>query len=220
MSTNIIIYDKQGITRLGLEALIKLSLPQNSYTISFVEMKRDLVLELVEKSDSLVIMDYTLSDFSSIDSLLNMSARFQYVKWILFSEELSFEFLKKIILSNNAFSIVLKNTDISEIQMAILSTYNNKEAFICSQVKNYLLMTETACSNNLSITLTVTEKEILKEIAWGKTAKEIAFIRGISVYTVVTHRKNIYRKLDVNNSQEASRYALRAGIIDASDYYI
>lgn len=222
MGINIIIYDKQGITRLGLEALIKLTLPNNSYTISFVGLKKDLVLELSEKndSDSLVIIDYTLSDFSSIDSLLNISARFQNVKWILFSEELSFEFLRKIISSNNMFSIVFKNSDVSEIKDAILSACNNKETFICSQVKNYLLMTEIGDSKNHSISLTVTEKEILKEIAWGKTAKEIAFIRGISVYTVITHRKNIYRKLDVNNSQEASRYALRAGIIDASDYYI
>ena len=68
--------------------------------------------------------------------------------------------------------------------------------------------------------LTLTEKEILREIALGKTAKEIAVLRHISTHTVVTHRKNIYRKLEVNNSQEAAGYALRAGIIDASDYNI
>lgn len=219
MNTNIVVYDKQGITCLGIVTLLKRCIPHGSYSISFIETKKDLVVVLGNNPDSLVIIDYTLSDFSSIDGLLNMSARFQDTKWILFSEELSFEFLKKVILSNNAFSIVFKNAEIAEIETAILAAYN-KETFICSQVKNYLLTTDTGNSKDHNVALTVTEKEILKEIAWGKTAKEIAFIRGISVYTVVTHRKNIYRKLDVNNSQEASRYALRAGIIDASDYYI
>jgi DNA-binding CsgD family transcriptional regulator len=37
---------------------------------------------------------------------------------------------------------------------------------------------------------------------------------------VNTHRKNIFRKLGVNNVHEATRYALRAGLVDAAEYYI
>ena len=68
--------------------------------------------------------------------------------------------------------------------------------------------------------LTVTECEILKLMALGKTTKEIAAERFLSVYTVMTHRKNIFRKLEVNNVYEATKYALRAGIVDAVEYYI
>ena len=68
--------------------------------------------------------------------------------------------------------------------------------------------------------LTLTEKEILRDITLGKSVEEIANTRNISMHAVITHRKNIYRKLEVNNSQEASRYALRVGILDFSDYYI
>lgn len=57
-------------------------------------------------------------------------------------------------------------------------------------------------------------------MAMGKTTKEIASERFLSVYTVMTHRKNIFRKLQVNNAHEAVRYALRAGIVDAMEYYI
>ena len=68
--------------------------------------------------------------------------------------------------------------------------------------------------------LTATETDILREIARGKTTKEIAIERCSSFHTVNTHRKNIFRKLDVNTAYEATRYALRAGLIDAADYYI
>ncbi|MDR1882671.1 MAG: response regulator transcription factor [Prevotella sp.] len=218
MKTNIIIYDRQDITRLGMEALIKLCLRHGLYRISFVDTKKELLAELADNPDSLVVIDYTLSDFNSVDGLLNVSARFQNTCWILFSEDLSIRFMKKIMLCNTLFSVALKNADLVEIETAITCACN-KKTYICSQVRNLMLMSETENSKGENV-LTATEKEILKEIAWGRTAKEVAAARNISVYTVITHRKNIYRKLDVNNSQEASRYALRAGIIDASDYYI
>jgi len=68
--------------------------------------------------------------------------------------------------------------------------------------------------------LTNTEKIILKEIALGKTTKEIAAERNLSFHTVNSHRKNIFRKLEVNNVHEATKYAMRAGIVDLAEYYI
>lgn len=217
METNIIIFDKQDITRLGIETLINLSLRNQPYKVSFVNTKNDLIHELILNPESLVILDYTLSDMNSADGLLNIGARFQETHWILFSEDLSIQFLRKIIYSSDTFSVVLKNSDLLDIKTTISSAYK-KQLFICSQVKNLLLMDERGNLNKDA--LTITEKEMLKEIALGRKTKEIATIRNISVHTVITHRKNIYRKLDVNNVQEASRYALQAGIVDASDYFI
>mgnify|MGYP002622552302 CR=1 FL=1 len=68
--------------------------------------------------------------------------------------------------------------------------------------------------------LTKTELQILKEIALGKTTKEIALEKFVSFHTVNTHRKNIFRKLGVNNVHDAVKYALRAGIVDLMEYYI
>jgi DNA-binding NarL/FixJ family response regulator len=68
--------------------------------------------------------------------------------------------------------------------------------------------------------LTQTETEILKSIAQGKTTKDIAAQRFSSVHTITTHRKNIFRKLGINTAHEATKYALRAGLIDASEFYI
>ncbi|HBL72224.1 MAG TPA: hypothetical protein DD409_04715 [Bacteroidales bacterium] len=68
--------------------------------------------------------------------------------------------------------------------------------------------------------LTQTERDILRLVAMGKSTKEIAQERFSSVHTIMTHRKNIFRKLEINSVYEATRYALRAGIIDAVDYYI
>ncbi|MDE6409047.1 MAG: helix-turn-helix transcriptional regulator [Muribaculaceae bacterium] len=61
--------------------------------------------------------------------------------------------------------------------------------------------------------LSIREKEVLKELARGKTNKEIADILSISVNTVITHRKNISTKLGIKSVSGLSLYALMNGVI-------
>ncbi|HYC84209.1 MAG TPA: helix-turn-helix transcriptional regulator [Chryseosolibacter sp.] len=55
--------------------------------------------------------------------------------------------------------------------------------------------------------LTKREKEILKLLAVGKSAAEVAKQLHISVTTAETHRKNIKQKLKASNSYDLARYA-------------
>lgn len=51
------------------------------------------------------------------------------------------------------------------------------------------------------------EKEIIRLIVEGKSSKEIADILFISKMTVDTHRRNIYKKLDISNSSSLIKFA-------------
>jgi DNA-binding NarL/FixJ family response regulator len=210
MQQNIILFDKQDITRLGMEAVILRIFPNGQHcNITFIDSKTTLVQTLIKNPDSLVVIDYTLSDLTGVDTLLNISYRFPSTHWILFSEELSIQFLKKIVC-NETFSVLFKLSDLSEISKAV-SLGINKRSFIGAQIRE--MLAEKKDTQEGHELLTPTETEIVREIALGKSAKEIAVARNISTHTVITHRKNIYRKLGVNNSQEATGYALRAGIV-------
>ena len=90
--------------------------------------------------------------------------------------------------------------------------------FICQRMTEVLLA--PSHDKEEKVNLTKTETEILKDIALGMTTKEIAEKRFSSFHTVNTHRKNIFRKLGVNNVHEATKYALRAGLVDSAEYYI
>lgn len=57
------------------------------------------------------------------------------------------------------------------------------------------------------------EKEVLRELASGKTNKEIADKLCISVNTVITHRKNVSAKLGIRSISGLSLYAVMNGII-------
>ena len=58
------------------------------------------------------------------------------------------------------------------------------------------------------------EKEILVCVAKGMLNKEIADHFNISIYTVITHRKNITRKTGIKTVAGLTVYALLNNLID------
>jgi two-component system response regulator NreC len=61
--------------------------------------------------------------------------------------------------------------------------------------------------------LTDREREVLQLIAEGKTNKEIAVALSLSVNTVETHRKHLMEKLDLHNTAELVRFAVRERLV-------
>jgi len=215
---NIILADNQDITKAGWYYLLQKYLDISE--IIEVSQKSELLSLLKESPNSLVILDYTLFDFESVNELVILQIRFENVDWILFSDELSDDFLRTLLFNTHSFSVLLKDSTKEEIVSAFKETIKGNR-FICNHVSNLLLdSTKNSNSQNKKQLLTQTEQEILKEMALGKTTKEIAAKRYVSAHTIMTHRKNIFRKIEVNNVHEATKYAMRAGIVDMAEYYI
>lgn len=210
----LLLADKQDITRAGLNYVIG---KMEGMETKYIEDKAELMLALRENEDTVVILDYTLFDINDADDLLILNQRFPYTRWLLFSEDLSADFVKILVASSMQFSILLKESPMMEIKEAIRFCIAGNR-FICQRMMEVLLA--PAHETEEKIKLTKTETEILKDIALGMTTKEIAEKRFSSFHTVNTHRKNIFRKLGVNNVHEATKYALRAGLVDSAEYYI
>lgn len=213
------IADNQDITRAGL--LYALSRRKDSES-KITSDKASLIEALKEDSDVVIVLDYTLFDINDAAELSIISQRFSNAQWILFCEDLSQDFLHEIVLVCPKCGIVLKECSMTEIREAIDFAAQGKR-YICQQIMELLLSkpsTEETQKKEAMPNLTKTELEILKDIALGMTTKEIAQKRFSSFHTVNTHRKNIFRKLGVNNVHEATKFALRAGLVDTAEYYI
>ena len=65
--------------------------------------------------------------------------------------------------------------------------------------------------------LTSRETEMLKLLARGKVAKEIARTMEISEKTVRNHISNIYRKLEIYDRSQVVIYAMKKGLVDLHD---
>jgi DNA-binding NarL/FixJ family response regulator len=212
---NYIIADNQELTRYALESLLQ----NDGENVVYRAFDKARLVELLKEHESaVVLLDYTLFDFADEDQLLIIAERFNLSDWILISDELTPQFLRRVVYSSHQFSVVYKDGPLSEVREA-LSAVNRHTRYL-SQRALETIITQQQQEEETPSVLTTTEMEIVKSIALGKTTKEIAAERFSSIHTITTHRKNIFRKLGINTAHEAVKYALRAGLIDPSEFYI
>jgi DNA-binding NarL/FixJ family response regulator len=116
-------------------------------------------------------------------------------------------------------SILLKTASRDEILTGIDSALKGKKYF-SSDVLDVVFNDDGNPVIEAEARLTASEIEVVRLISSGLTTKEIAARRNISFHTANTHRKNIFRKMGVNNTSELIIKSIRAGYIDNIEYYI
>lgn len=211
----ILVADNQELTAEGVHAVAERLVNTALLTAS----NRSEMIDLLEHHDAcVVVLDFSLFDFSDIDSLLITSQRFEQCHWVLLSDEFTEYLLHRVLFESSSFSVVYKDAPLCEIEEAL--RYALQRQRVVSPKAMEMMLSRGADEVRQHEVLTATELEIAKAIAQGKSTKEIAAERYSSVHTITTHRKNIFRKLNVNTAHEVMRYALRSGWIDPVDFSI
>ena len=113
---NYIIADNQELTAYALQSLLKRD--EGSAVFRAVD-KSGLTELLKEHEDAVVFLDYTLFDFADEDQLLIVAERFSLSEWILISDELTPQFVRRVVYSSHQFSLVFKDGPMSEIREAL-----------------------------------------------------------------------------------------------------
>lgn len=80
-----------------------------------------------------------------------------------------------------------------------------------------LFETSTEENNDETNTLSLREKEILTCVVKGQTNKEIAQTLFLSTHTVITHRRNIARKLEIHSTAGLTIYAIVNKLIELDE---
>ena len=103
---------------------------------------------------------------------------------------------------------VLKQSAASELATAVHAVMRNGRYITPA-------LTETGGRNGAEDdVLTGRQRQVLRLIAEGCIAKEIAARLGISVRTAEFHRVSIMQKLNLHTTAQLTRFALEAGIIE------
>lgn len=131
----LLLADRQDITRAGLSYVIE---KMEGLESKYVEDKAELMHALKDNEDTVVILDYTNFDINDAAELLILNQRFPYTRWLLFSEDLSTDFVKVLVASSSMFSILLKESPLMEIKEAIRFCVASNR-FICQRMMEVLL---------------------------------------------------------------------------------
>ena len=214
----IIIADNQPITAYAIEKLASEINPDIviEYSTHYQDLKHKLQ---TSETKTAVFLDYTLFDFAKQEYLTIVAeSMMEKVNWLLISEDLTTSFLHYVLCKTQNIGVVFKDESIDSLKTAIRDTLDGDR--YVSQNATKILLQRAYKEEQCKDTLTQTEREVLKLIALGKTTKEIAAERFSSIHTINSHRKNIFRKLNVNCAHDAKKYALRAGLVEESEFYI
>lgn len=206
----IIIADTAFLIRKGLRTLIKED-SRFEYVSEVLDTK-SLQQALRKELPDVLIVDHCCDDCFSLAVIQAIKQEYPGLHILVISHEKTAEEIRKII-GLGIKNYLLKDCDEQEITEAILSCARG-EKYFCGQIIDVLLEKEISGSDHCR-TGSITEREIdvIRELVSGKRPKEIADILNISYYTIVTHKKNIYKKLGINHSIELAQYAVRAGLM-------
>jgi len=216
-NTTLIIADNQPLTSFALRTWV-----ERNRLVSFIieaPDKQTLKEALLELSDEnvLLIIDVELFDFSGKDDLILFFLEHKQLRKLFIGDHFNEEELS-LIAEEMQSNILLKNIDEEELKIAVSYTLKGRY-YIQPELLNILMRKNSTPvkSSFEEVHLTPTEKDVVSLIASGKTTKEVAEIRNLSYHTVVTHRKNIFRKLGISSIHALTIYAIKAGLIDPTE---
>ena len=216
-SINLVIADSQYLVVEGLKSLLKEE--EHFYIAGIVSTQYELLKLLNNAPCDLLITDLAMPDYNAIDDLKRLKEEFPDLGILLLTESVTkaeFSELARTGIKN----ILYKTADRDEILTAIDATIKGKKYFAGEILDMLLESGENKPVIEELAHLTSSEIEIVRLIANGLTTKEIAQRKNISFHTVNTHRKNIFRKVQVSNASELIMHAIKAGWIDNIEYYI
>ncbi|QXP74499.1 response regulator transcription factor [Tenacibaculum sp. AHE15PA] len=167
------------------------------------------------KADVLVL-DINMPEMDGIEVLKAFKQRRKKIKTVILSSLSDPKLVQEIIrLGANGF--IDKTCASDHIINAVRSVYNGEQYF-SDDVKSSLLelyVTEAKIKEEglRYGNLTEREVEVLKLIAEEKNSTEIAEHLLVSIKTVETYRRSLYKKLKVKNVVGLAMYAVRNDIV-------
>ncbi|MBQ7068037.1 MAG: response regulator transcription factor, partial [Synergistaceae bacterium] len=146
-------------------------------------------------------------------ALKRILAKFPDMKFIMLSMYNSRELIVESLRAG-AQGYILKECTSDELYEAIKSVINGNfyiaRSSLAVMVEDYLRLLKADERNSAKL-LSEREREVLKLLAGGKNAKEIAYDLSISKNTVDVHRRHIMEKTGCNTIASLVRYAIREG---------
>lgn len=214
----ILIVDDHQLYTDALSSLFTAQTDEKFEVVGVLHEGGGVINALFRHPAHVLLLDLNLPDQDGLDILPELSRRFPKLKIVIVTMYDHPKFIQESF-KNGASGYVLKSSGFDELRKAITEVMQGnryigeglmmfpKETF---KPKNGKFDDSFSIKNKL----TKREKEILILISQAKSSKEIAEDLFISDQTVSVHRKNIMRKLNVNNTASLIKFAIQNNLIE------
>jgi two-component system response regulator NreC len=213
MAIEVILVDDHSIVRQGIRSVI--AHDPGIKVVGEAGDGKEAVQLAIDKSPDIVIMDITLPLLNGLEASHQILKQNKKIKILILSMHDNRAFIENA-LGSGVRGYILKDYATDEIVRAIREVYEGRY-FLSSKISSFVVQDyvdkkkKKMQLRSISI-LTDREREILQLVAEGLNNKEIAKRLKLALKTVLVHRNNIMRKLDIHNQAQLIRFALKEGI--------
>lgn len=210
----ILLADDHTIVRKGLRLLLESN--DSFAVVADAADGREAVALADKHSPDVVVMDIAMPGLNGIEAARQITAKLPNTAIVFLSMHSDEGYVLKA-LKAGARGYLLKDSAEYDLIAAVKAVSEGK-AFFSPAISKMLVedymrqMQERAVDDSFEL-LTTREREVLQLLAEGKNNKEVATILNLSLYTVETHRGNIFQKLNLHSGAELILYAIRKGVI-------
>jgi DNA-binding NarL/FixJ family response regulator len=176
-------------------------------------------LALVEAARSLqpeiIVADITMPRLNGIDALARLREDNPQVRVVFITMHQDPAYARRA-LDAGASGYVLKHSAPAELSAAIWAALQGK-TYVTPTLAGELLRTtrqEATPSGDPVALLTPRQRDVLRLLAEGRSAKQVAAELGISIRTVEFHKYQMMETLGVRTNAELVRFAIRHGVVE------
>ncbi len=205
----LVIYDDNEQRRKSLEAVMMLS--DDIECVGSFEDCSNVLFETEHYNPDIVLMDIEMPNVNGIQGVAIIKKKFPAVRIIM---QTVFEDEEKIFaaLQAGAEGYILKTAGADKITQSITEVYNGGAYMtpsVALRVMKFFKQTIPATNYKL----THKEQEVLVLLSEGNSYKMVADKLGMAYFTVNSHVKKIYEKLQVHSVTEAVALAFKNKLV-------
>ena len=207
--TRVLLADDHTVVRRGFGMII--SSQPDLEVVGEAKNGREAVEQAELLQPDVVVMDISMPELNGIEGTRRIGENCPRTRVLALSMHRDAVYVREVLRAG-ARGYLLKDADDDAFLDAVRAVARG-EAYLSPSVSDVVLSDYRKHVTDPIDLLTSREREILQMIAEGKTNKEIAGILNLSVYTVEAHRGKIMEKLNLHNTGDIVRFAIRNGLI-------
>ncbi|MGP1909890.1 response regulator [Metabacillus sp. JX24] len=211
MGIRLLIADDHKVVRRGLHFFLKTQ--KDIDIVGEAENGKEAVELVRSLNPDVILMDLSMPVMDGVEATKEIRTFNQEIKVIILTSYADQDHVIPAIQAG-ASGYQLKDVEPDELVHTIREVLNGESKLhpkVTSHVMSHLMQTNQKEQKPLT-PLTNRENDVLKEIAKGKSNKEIASALYITEKTVKTHVSNILSKLELADRTQAALFAVKNGL--------
>lgn len=208
----LMLVDDHALVRAGVRMLLERD--GGFEVVAEAAHGREAIDRLADRPVDLVIMDITMPQLDGIDATRHLRSAFPSMPILMLSMHSSQIHVRRA-LDAGASGYCLKESGHDDLLNGVRAVLRG-ETYITPAL-SHAMAADGAALDKYTAGLTGRQRQILELIALGDTSKEIGKRLGISIKTVESHRTALMRFLGIHDLAGLVRYAIRIGLVSASD---